>query len=78
MQTVHGSKFQWTWNLESGPTTLKMVRRIKDMIDTLYDGNPYNFKGRIIIFQNHEVYRTNRLFCSSKPKTKSIAIEFAL
>ena len=48
--TVHGCEYKWTWDVDPGTTTTKMINEIKTLIDTHYDGEPWNFTGRIVIF----------------------------
>ena len=49
-QTNHGVPYKIIWDCESGCSGMKMKNKVKSIVDTLYDGNPANFKGRIIIF----------------------------
>ena len=49
-QTNHGVPYKIIWNCESNCTGMQMKNKVKSIIDTLYDGNPTNFKGRIVIF----------------------------
>ena len=49
-ETIHGAPFKINWNCESGCTGAKMVNKVRSIIDTFYDSQPKNFKGRIVIF----------------------------